>query len=886
LQTKELPSALKDIVNDILTRPSETPKALPQSGKILKKDIVKTPLTDYADQIYNEAKEYQKVKGEAGFVSLGKREPPKVPLKTELPKETNWIVGSIRRGIQNLQNFPQLKKYPQMKEDTRTMITANEQPIREIADKIITGIFGKLDKEGQNVAIRSIYAKSELSDALEGMAVFNRKLNKRVAGKEAVEYAQNRMKELDGISNSMGIKDKVDETVNKWGNISGMIEKDLTDRGLLKGEVSDFRYYAPKVVEKYIDAFTYFSGVGKQLKKPYRTYLKEKFGGYKGVESIENLRNYITKTGFHNLVDDFSYNQLPKYDVYPFLKPDLKGQVDQLKLFAEPEMPTVNLSKSKQLVNLDKPTIDAINKARPDMPPLHEGKYRAFRYQRFGQGKLYLIPEEVNETFIHFKHTADHPFLTPLGRVTRAWKTAALLSSDLPAFQYQITNMSGDLTMAMVQNPKLVSPIVKMPKAIRTMLTRPENRLPNQQAFYEWITKNDVVDVNQVIAETMQSKILNPWTSLSRNREKIVRLGVAQDLWDDLQKGVDLAKKYPEWNLQGMTPESQAAKVARNINVDYGDVSPDYRFWMRGFLRPFSTFYDKATRQLWRYAKHHPVKSIIGLSALPTASTLYNQATKERLDIEQQLPEYIQNNSHFVLGKTEDGKAKVFMPVLGNLSFIAGGSIFNVIGENYNDLKSGLIKPKHLIESIARDFLKEEYQKQAYLFNPLIKAVFDWRAGKDRWGKTIITDDMSPEAKGIASGKDFLMRMTPYVARFTTLQSKGLKDIAKRAMGFYEIDLSNPEKSFEITKGEENRRDAINKAQKEFIDTGKITTQIEPAELINIQSSDYVQMARVNKRLRNKEITPQEAQQLKKSLSLKKAIGEKIKEFKLIPYFD
>lgn len=826
-----------------------------------------------------------------GSISWKKKEIPfNVEQQSSITMGRN-IAKWATQVIKSFQFYPNVaKKYPAFQEDIRTGIFGQWEKALGRVDKIEKQVFGGLSQQQRTKVMEVLHLEDDLQNVSRGIPTYyNKKLTTEAEIKERLERAYNIADET--------VKDRIRVFWTRQGELNKIWE----DRGYI---VQGRR--VPKIPVKYWDKMGI--GIPQSIKKPYRRYFKKRVG-YSGEYSQDpaTIRYDLLNGMRDNLVEDFGIAELNKYDIYKYLPKETKANIETLPVFKS-DLQNVTISNASQRFPIDETTINEINKMRAinNEPLLKAGNYFAYKFNRVGRGKFYLVPEEIHEALTHFRQTSYNPAMNIVTAFTRGWKFPALLTSE-PGFSIQ--NFFGDLQLAGMHNTKT---LFKVDKAFNLMRTKPENYSEYQKGFTQWMNNGDVLSGfnKREVARFLHTPIkaiTTPITKFWELRETFpTRLSVAFDLYDDLLHNVDLVKKYPEFHLEGLTKEQQSQKVAREMIIDYGGMSETYNKFIRNGLRPFALFYDKLSYQNARLLKTHPVKTISKLTTIPIIASLFNNSNKERKEIENKLPEQIQQQAgHFVIKKLPGERALIFMPNL-IVNNTVGGSTVGVLLENLNDVGSK-DKAGHIVtvldavkKSLLTDIPLEEINKQIYTLNPFIKASTNLIRGKDSRGQRLFPTGISlsdiPFAKQAAIyGKELIKETTPMYMRYMYLNLKPenkLQQITSRALGFYVLDLKDSEKQWNDIQAQLSFNEAKVKAKDLYVSKGReafndkmFEGQKGGALKEYIYTSKAIQKKRLKELYRTKQLS---AEQYKQELNKidNPEIKEKLQTIKTTPYYE
>lgn len=230
---------------------------------------------------------------------------------------------------------------------------------------------------------------------------------------------------------------------------------------------------------------------------------------------------------------------------------------------------------------------------------------------------------------------------------------------------------------------------------------------------------------------------------VSKIREGTLRLAVFNWLLDNHIK----TGKFPTYGAsypeavdaieQALGRERAAAKIARELLGDYGDVSQIGQ-WLARTLVPFWRFqeinmrrYPRLIANAWRQGGKSKAAGMAGRWAMREAvgNTLrigLGWAVFKLLSMlnapeeEKKLPEYVQNNPHLTLGKKADGSTLVINNVGSLGDFLEWGGL-NDLPTNIGRWMDGQVSGDYVPKEMARSFANKLYG----MVGPMVKAPFE-----------------------------------------------------------------------------------------------------------------------------------------------------------------
>jgi hypothetical protein len=387
-----------------------------------------------------------------------------------------------------------------------------------------------------------------------------------------------------------------------------------------------------------------------------------------------------------------------------------------------------------------------------------------------GAKEKWVIPAELAETLNTPTKNENEAWPFSWSRKgIRAWKVWTLLN-PFRILRYNLNNMSGDLDIALAYDPKM---ILGMKKSIKDLLLDRKN--PNSKASEELneARRWGIIDSGFVITEVddfskmyeglfdpKPSNNLEKLTQAGKNipknfrewttyRENIIRLTAwryfKKKIKDNPDKKIYAASKQSEID-QITDPDQKAAKLARELIGDYGNISHAGRA-IRSHLMPFYSWMEINAPRYIRLVKNskdegNDIKAqlakvvakqtgtkLVGVTArmaiFSTFVSAYNAAFFP--DEEEKLSEFERQQLHIILG-TWDGE-------ITTLRFQGAFSDF-VSWASLHDLPSDLVdlaKGEKSVIDQMKEMAKAPALKLAAGLSPLYKVPAEFLSGESYW---------------------------------------------------------------------------------------------------------------------------------------------------------
>jgi len=479
--------------------------------------------------------------------------------------------------------------------------------------------------------------------------------------------------------------------------------------------------------------------------------------------------------------------------------------------------------------------------------------------------KTYLIPEEVYNSFRDFSERGS-AIVFYTNRIVSYWKAMAILSHFT---SFNINNMVGDTWMALSQSPAPQKVLSEITTALNYLINKnPSAYLKELDRF---IKDNDIIEGTYIRAELPKIRrasnpiayILQKSQDFSQFRESIMRIANASYLLKEMKKGngPKLVKYYDYMGLKGLLELEALGKIARDILIDYSWTSKTFNRVIRGFAFPFGKWYFKGSETIWRFFRRHWGQALLAFLSIPIIAALWNDRDEKTKELEGELPEFMQDRIHFILGENPDGSVRVLAMQLPQDALI-GTKIFSIAVNQANLVAIG----KKTAKEAAIDTLKQwgikEAKGIAYLTNFFVRFIQGLIQRRDPYDNSSIYS-MDPAKMGTTQklreqtlffikstvpiisayikdytlGKPLDLTTKNYMDKLVGLGALGINDIGKRDKIYFEgkeVEWEDVDKLKEIYGNElaildkmESRWIASDLYPEEFIKTKEYKKTLE-----------------------------------------------------------
>ncbi len=776
----------------------------------------------------------------------------------------DWIkesAKSIWEGIE-VEYEPTLAKFPQLKDDLRTGIVTLGRKGREQGELALGGIFGNLNNFKEDQVLNIIGIQKFLSEKMKGLEVA-RGLTEETLQKGLAEALKNASPET--IS-----------AVEKYHKLMTAIAQDLINREKLSPDELTTNYF-PSIVLKYLPEWWDDSAafLPKRLREPYGAYLKKKIGSKNDVAiSKEALLWHVTSVLMDNAIDDWAVEQLGKYDKFGLSEEQLKNlgpiKPDQPITIGDRKFKGFQYKPGRQVYPAQMTNPSVLNKALEG--DLSAQDWLASIGPKGGaavrQGavlgrynKVYLLPVEIYDRFAKLKAPyVDNPFLQIAMPATRMWKRVTL---DFAGIPFQVNNFYGDFENLWRTAPGAA---MEMSTSLRILknLRHPDTLSPWEQHVLKVAQDKDVLGAGFVqeyahISPGMTPKgILERLERLSSLREGILRLAMLSFQMKRTEVGLPIVAPEFKANIQGLDKLSSAAYVARNFTVDYLAIPDFYKQYVRGFAAPFITFYHLNAKNWAKYIKNDPT-GYVAKFIIPRVGLWYYNNTEDRKKVEERLPDYWRFRPPHVILKTEDlnkdgipDKALIWsMQTPSDMAISLIG--LDRLGDKVTQIRQGKMTAKDAALQQLADLGLGTPRTVGNLLNPMIQFIQGVSSNRDmRTNQPVVPTELADVRDSIKVkywARYFVEKMlTPFGQYLkdqrgtenTNLLISGPLDVM-RALGFYEVNLSNTDAKVQMDKNRRARGDYANymyKIEQRYLEGKDFSDIIRDAALNGITLSD------------------------------------------------
>jgi hypothetical protein len=702
-----------------------------------------------------------------------------------MSENVSGITKDVKGLVKSLEFYPDLPN--ELRNDIRTDVVGAISKARDdVYNKMASFVWGGMKDEDIQKSVEIVFARDQLSRTQLG------KGNPEINLEEAYGFLDDAMK---------GASPEVLAAADKWKTVNDKFTQKLVQRGLLDEE-SLIQDYAPHYVLDYTPEWKFNVGIPARLKRPFRGYLKKAVGTIKEYQQDKDaLLGSLLVRQHDNIIEDFIETQAAKYNVLPTIP-----KATAKKLFGADKAGRTLPPKPGRIYEIGGVRHRGYT---PDIPfsrqlfPTEDGLMALGRYKNVS-----LIPEQIYNLFKEFSERGSRPIYL-INRITSIWKSMAILS-HFPSFN--VNNMVGDTWMAASQHPAPLSLFAEYPTAIQYLTGKGSG--PEFEKLHKFIIDNDVLTGTFAASEMAQMRtsknplawLLEKTQEFSNFREGINRVSYASSLLKAVERNEakDMIKAHDWINTDGLDTNAALGKISREVLVDYGAVSKTFRKFIRGGIAPFATWYVKGSRLMWSWARKHWGKALAVFMAPPVVAAIYNHRRDDIIEMEKQLPDYVRNRTHFVLGENPDGTVRVWSFQFPQDALI-GTKIFSILGDYGNRVYNGEMSAEDAALLALRNWGIKEAKGIVYLTAPLIRYINGRMSSdhKDPYdGAPIYMTDparMTWWDRTKDESLFFLKTMTPFLSASIADYEKGLPtDVSlkklldhfagKGALGIYDVN--------------------------------------------------------------------------------------------------
>jgi hypothetical protein len=637
-----------------------------------------------------------------GFVEL----PPQLQDIVESVKENVSAIGKdIGDVVKSLEFYPDLPN--DLRNDIRVDVVGAISKARDdVYSKIANYLWGGMKDADIQKSVEIIFARDQVSRTQLG------KGNPEIGLEDTYGFLDDAMAEASP---------EVVAAADKWRTVNQKFRDKLVERGLLDEEqlIED---YAPHFVLDYTPDWKFNVGIPTRLKRPFRGYVKKAHGTVKEYQQDKDaLLGSLLVQQHDNIIEDFIEKQCEKYNVLTALSKEQKAG-----LFGTDKAGRARPPKPGRIYEIEGKRYRGYT---PDIPftrqlfPTEEGLMALGRYKNVS-----LIPENIYNLFKEFSERGSRPVYL-INRITSIWKSMAILS-HFPSFN--VNNMVGDTWMAASQHPDPIKLFAEYPAAIQYLyeVMTGKEISPQFADLHKFVIDQDVLTGTFAASEMAQMRtaenpvawLLEKTQEFSNFREGINRTAYALTLLKAKEAGdAEQMIKAHDWiNTEDLAEDAALGKIARDVLVDYGAASKDFRRFIRGGVAPFATWYVKGSKLIWSWALKHWGKALTVFMGVPIAAEIYNHRTDDINELEKQLPDYVRNRTHLVLGENPDGTIRVWSFQLPQDALI-GTKIFSILTDYANRVFNKEMTADEAALKCLRTWGIKEAKGLAFLTGPLIR---------------------------------------------------------------------------------------------------------------------------------------------------------------------
>jgi len=747
------------------------------------KAIYKNALTKYRQTIpYDEAKykaleraeDYIKQQAKATEDLKDRIRNPKlrpgfirVPIPEAFQERAKAAAEEIKDIVDSLRFYP--KAPMELRNAIRIkFIGARDQALYFVHNEIAPVIWGDLGKQDIQKSIEIIWARDQVSRTALS------KGNPEIS----LEQAQKILEEIlkDALPEAMAAADRYNQIMEQY-------RQNLVDRGVLSPD-QHIEFYARHYIVDYTPKWAPVFGIPRRLRKPFRGYAKKAVGTTKEYRQDKNaILDHFMEVEYDNIIDDFLLEQLTKYNKLPELSREQRAA-----LFGVDKAGRVNPPRPGRIVEIEGKRYRTYS---PDAPfsrtifPTESGLMALGKYKH-----VVLLSEEIYNVFREFSQRGSRG-LYYLNLATRLWKTQAILT-HFPTFN--LNNLIGDTWMAASQHPQPLKLLKEIEVSLSYLTTKEK---AGYLAELEKFINNNAI-LTGLFARTDLYRIIksrNPLVILLRGaqtisefRETIMRVAYASTLLKALKEGQgDQFVKYHNWiDTEGLSTQEALGKISRDVLVDYGWASKTFDRIIRGGLAPFGTWYSKASNLMWQWGVKKPWRFLLAFLVAPIAAALWNYRNQKSVKTEMELPDYVRNRVHVILGENLDGSTRV-LPLQLPQDVLIGTKIFSVLVDYSARVAAGEMSPRQAALMALKRWGIKEAEGIAYLASPWIRCIQGLIQRRDPYDKAPIypTDPkyLNPLDKGKYEFLYFIKCSAPFLAQTVQSYQRGLpRDIAFRKL--------------------------------------------------------------------------------------------------------
>ena len=717
--------------------------------------------------------------------------------------------------------MPGLNDHPQLRNDYRTQFMPMRRRVYDEVGKMRYAVMGALEagegRRGVNHAVDIIWTRDLLERSRSGQTVMQDLSEEELqAHLEALESAAT--PEVRRAAQLM--RDTLDE-----------VGQSLVARGKLSSLQNE---YAPHHVIDYVPAFMLAKGdtsaaIQKKFGEPYRSYTKKAVGSARIIETSEDtLWSHVAKVLLDNRLEDWMLDQARRYDARAAWHEANPGRRlragDKVEVNGKKHAAIRWRRNGFTATAIDE---DMLAGALKDELRVDEwlqlrgprGGRPLSQVRAIGADTLFLVPEDVAGALNNLMEYSDPMWdvLYGVGTLTRHWKALTLTAAGLP---YQIGNIFGDTINTTMFDPGAF-PYMLGAMRVATRLFFPQSaagrriRLTGFEENLLRVAQEQDVAYAGPMAEVRtygaKANLLRRYQAASDWREAINRLAILAHQLHRIDAGKPV-QRVAAINIDGLEPEAQAGKLAREALVDYVSSPRLYKRMLSNLAAPFIRFHEQNFRNHFRAATKTPGRywwKVLGAYAL---AWVFNNKDPERRKRELQLPDYIRNRLHFIMWDAADpGMTWVWAPQQP-IDMAAAWLGLDTVGRHLSNIYAGRSSVREAAREFAGDVLSAPPDQFESISSPLIQFFSGLKTNRDPFTQgRVMPEWIHEEWRRDGINRRAARYIVPYfaekmitpIAQYTrrnrSQEPEGnaiwdwLKNgplAARRALGFYKVDLT------------------------------------------------------------------------------------------------
>jgi hypothetical protein len=386
-----------------------------------------------------------------------------------------------------------------------------------------------------------------------------------------------------------------------------------------------------------------------------------------------------------------------------------------------------------------------------------------------GKREQWVIPSELARTLDEFNPPREeNPFARLMEGAQTTWKQWTLLN-PLRVLRYNVNNLSGDVDIALAYDPRIMKGYVKAARDMWAYQIKNKGSAKLKSELQDAIKRgvvdsglsiSEIPDINkegafQLLTErragVLARGVRSYWNGVKNFtnwRENILRLAAYRYFQGEIAKGKKVYGASTRSQVDAIRdPQDRAAKLARELIGDYGNVSVAGR-WIRRHMIPFYSWIEINAPRYARMLRNLPDEGRKGAAARGAAvlagRTAVNAgkfALKAHLlyllvqafnytvfpDDEKKLRGEGRRNE-LILGRDDQGEIRT-LPIKGALSDALEWFNFDDYPSDIQDILTG--KADFLDK--AAEAVKAPVEKIINSANPFAKTILETTLGRSAY---------------------------------------------------------------------------------------------------------------------------------------------------------